>query len=358
MVFLGEHKKTRNPGAVGAKKSVPSIVFLYPGSASWLGRAGTIIKRFGYVQAGVFGGWTLVLAAVLGLAMFGLALWLVVSQRGTRAPPRRAGVAQRPAGRIRAGLARIPPAGWVCALVALLSALTWSLIVPLFQVPDEQAHVAYAQHLAEVGAPPAGQRGKPAVSEDERRLFSRLRSRAITHRPENPPLSTPRAHRRLEQAVDRPADRAGPGGYSNATQNPPLYYGLAAIAYRLSPFTDLPDRIHAMRILSALLAALTALLAYLFVRELFPATPWAWTVGGLAVAAQPMFGFIGGGVNNDNLLFAASAGVLLVLAICFRRGSPSNAGLRSAPASRSDCWPRRRCSDSSPALSGEWPCSW
>ena len=332
MVFLGEHKKGRTPGAVGARNPVPSIVFLYPGNASWLGRAGTIIKRFGYVQAGVLGGWTLWLAAAFGVGMFGLALWLVVSQRGTRAPPRRADVAQRPTGRIRAVLARIPPAGWGCALVALLSALTWSLIVPLFQVPDEQAHIAYAQHLAEVGAPPAGQQGKPAISEDERRLLSRLRSRAITHRPENPPLSTPRAHRRLEQAAGRPADRAGSGGFSNATQNPPLYYGLAAIAYRLSPFTDLPDRIHAMRILSALLAALTALLAFLFVREVFPATPWAWTVGGLAVAAQPMFGFIGGGVNNDNLLFAASAGCCSPWRSASGGDSPPDAGSRSAPA--------------------------
>lgn len=327
MVFLGEYKKPRNPGAGGLKRPVPSIIFLYPGSASWLGRAGTIIKRFGYVQAGVLAGWTLWLAGALGLAMFGLALWLVVSQRGTRAPPRQANDAGRTTGPIRAQLARIPPAAWGCALVALLSALTWSLIVPLFQVPDEQAHVAYAQHLAEVGAPPAGQRGSSSLSEDERRLFSRLRSRAITHRPENPPLSTPRAHRQLEEAVDEPADRAGAGGYNNATQNPPLYYGLAAIGYRLSPFTDLPDRIHAMRIVSALLAALTALLAYLFIREVFPATPWAWTVGGLAVAAQPMFGFIGGGVNNDNLLFAASAGVLLTLAIGFRRGLTLQRGI-------------------------------
>lgn len=120
--------------------------------------------------------------------------------------------------------------------------------------------------------------------------------------------------------MDRPADRAGEGGFSNATQNPPLYYLFSAAAYRASPFTDLPDRVHAMRIASALLAAITALLAFLFVRELLPATPWAWTVGGLAVAVQPMFGFIGGGVNNDNLLFTASAGALLVLAIGFRRG--------------------------------------
>ena len=316
-VFLGEHKKTRkHPGAV-MRRPVPSVVFLKRGTSSWLGRADTIITRFGYQQAGIFGEWALWVAALLALGMFALALWAAISQREPGSSP---GPTPRPRGGIRTQLTRIPAPGWICALVALLSALTWSLIVPLFQVPDEQAHVGYAQHVAEVGAPPAGDTGATALSKDERRSLARLRWREVTHRPENLALTTPRAHRRLERAVERPADRAGEGGSSNATQNPPLYYAIAAAAYRLSPFTTLPDRVHAMRLVSALLAALTALLAYLFLREVFPAAPWAWTIGGLTVAVQPLFGFIGGGVNNDNLLFAASAGVALSLAIGFRRG--------------------------------------
>jgi 4-amino-4-deoxy-L-arabinose transferase-like glycosyltransferase len=317
VVFLGEHKRTRRHPAAGTTRPVPSVIFLKPDTSSWLGRTGTIVRRFGYVQAGILGEWALWLAALLALAMFVLALWAVIAQREPRARP---AAAEGPRGGIRTRFTRIPAAGWVCAIVALCSALTWSLIVPLFQVPDEQAHVAYAQHLAEVGAPPAGSTDASALSDQERNLLSALHWRQITHRPDNPPLRTPRAHRRLEAAVDRPADRAGEGGSSNATQNPPLYYSMAAAAYRLSPFTHLPDRVHAMRIVSALLAAITVLLAFLFLRELLPGTPWAWTVGGLAVAVQPMFGFIGGGVNNDNLLFAASAGVVLLLATGFRRG--------------------------------------
>ena len=40
------------------------------------------------------------------------------------------------------------------------------------------------------------------------------------------------------------------------------------------------------------------------------AEPWTWTVGALAVAFQPMFGFMAGGVHPDNLFFAASAALL------------------------------------------------
>ena len=129
------------------KRPVPSVIFLKRGTSSWLGRAGAIIRRFGYQQAWVLGAGALWVAAALAVAMFALALWAAIRQRAPRSAPARNA---RPPGAIRRRLARIPAAGWICAIVGLLSALTWSLIVPLFQVPDEQAHVAYAQHLAEV----------------------------------------------------------------------------------------------------------------------------------------------------------------------------------------------------------------
>jgi len=51
-------------------------------------------------------------------------------------------------------LRRIPTAAWVCALVAFVSAACWSFITPPFQVPDEPAHFAYVQQLAETGKLP------------------------------------------------------------------------------------------------------------------------------------------------------------------------------------------------------------
>ena len=48
----------------------------------------------------------------------------------------------------------LPRAAWACAAVALLNGLAWSLITPPFQVPDENAHYAYVQELAERGKLP------------------------------------------------------------------------------------------------------------------------------------------------------------------------------------------------------------
>jgi Predicted membrane protein (DUF2142) len=220
----------------------------------------------------------------------------------------------------REQLRRIPTAAWICSLVGLLTATAWSLIVPLFQVPDEPAHVAYAQYFAETGSPPSGHNEDPPFSQQERRLLDAVQWKAVIHRPQNEPPATATAHQLLDRLAQHQGDPVGQGGFTSVTNNPPLYYAAEAAVYHLTPSSSLPDRIHAMRLLSALLAGVTVLFVFLFLRELIPATPWAWTVGALVVAFQPMFGFISGGVNSDSLLFAASAGVFWALAASFRRG--------------------------------------
>ncbi len=227
---------------------------------------------------------------------------------------------QHARGLVRARLGQIPKAAWICSLVALLTAAAWSLIIPLFQVPDEPAHVAYAQYFAETGNPPSGDNQKRPMSQQERQLLNAVQWKSVIHRPQNEPPATATARQRFDRLAQHQGVPVGEGGFTSATNNPPLYYAAEAAVYHLTPSSSLPDRIHAMRLLSALLAALTVLFVFLFLRELVPATPWAWTVGALAVAFQPMFGFISAGVNSDSLLFAASAGVFWALAASFRRG--------------------------------------
>jgi 4-amino-4-deoxy-L-arabinose transferase-like glycosyltransferase len=77
---------------------------------------------------------------------------------------------------------------------------------------------------------------------------------------------------------------------------------------------DVTGRLAAMRIVSALMAGLTALCVFLFLRELLPRSPLAWTVGGLAAGLQPMFAFISSGVNNDAGLYLVTAALFLAVA--------------------------------------------
>ena len=224
------------------------------------------------------------------------------------------------AGALRTRISRIPRAAWLCSLVAFASAIAWSLVVPPFQFSDEPHHIAYAQYVAEAGRPPTGQTGKTTLSQEQVNLMRALRYKQFERRPENQPLTTPSAQRRTARPSSSRRTRESQGGYNRATDNPPLYYAIEAIAYRASPSASLFNRIQLMRAVSALLGAITVLLIFLFLRELLPGTRWAWTLGALAVALQPLFANESGGVSSDNLLFTASAALFLTLAVGFRRG--------------------------------------
>jgi hypothetical protein len=54
---------------------------------------------------------------------------------------------------LRATLRRVLAAAWACALVACLSAVSWSFIPPI-RGPDEPSHFAYVEQLAETGTLP------------------------------------------------------------------------------------------------------------------------------------------------------------------------------------------------------------
>lgn len=221
----------------------------------------------------------------------------------------------------------LPTAAWICFAVAFMVCVAWGLITPLFQVPDEAGHVAYVQHIAETGKPPTGRGGIQHFSPEQRHLLDVMLWKAVQRRKDVRVPGTSIYQKRLQLDVGTSYSRSSAGGYTTDTNNPPLYYFTAAGVYHLSPWTSLPDRVHFLRLFSALLAACTVLLVFLFLRELLPSTPWTWTVGALAVAFQPMFAFTASGVTSDTVLYLASAGTFYTLALAFRWGLTMPRGL-------------------------------
>ena len=221
--------------------------------------------------------------------------------------------------RLRGWTRRVPRAGWICFVIALLNAVVWGVIVPPFQVPDENAHFAYAQYLAETGKPPPQGAGSQFSAQESTAL-------ADTHfydsvgDPRLRGVLTPADNDALRAALASHPSPVGGGGRTSSSNQPPLYYALAAGAYWLSPSSNILARLAVMRLLSALLAACTVLTVFLFLRELLPGTPWAWTVGALAVTFQPVVSFIAAGVQGDNLLYLVSALTFLLLLRAYRRG--------------------------------------
>jgi 4-amino-4-deoxy-L-arabinose transferase-like glycosyltransferase len=215
-------------------------------------------------------------------------------------------------------LTSVPAAAWTCLLVAFLSAACWSFITPPFQVPDEPAHFAYVQFLAETGRLPHS--GEGEYSPEESTALSALGQRRLRGRPQEQSIATRAQEDELQRELAAPLSRTGPGDAEVAASEPPLYYALETIPYRLAAGGTLLDRLELMRLLSALMAGVAALFAFLFVREALPGARWAWTVGGLAVAFTPLLGFTSGGVTPDALLLAVSAALFYCFARAFRRG--------------------------------------
>lgn len=235
----------------------------------------------------------------------------------------RAGIVIAAAG----GLLRRPPrAAYLCALVGTLNALAWSVITPPFQSPDENAHYAYVAQLVEHGSLPS-QAPYNGLSPAEDNTLAELRTFQIQGEPHNPSLLTAPEQQQLSGTEAEHLSAAGTGNALNAAPNPPLYYALEAVPFILSPSGTVLDRLELMRLLSAIFAGFTVFFAFMFLRELLPGTRWVWPFGALAVALQPVFGFISGSVNNDALLYAFAAALFFAVARIFRRGLDDRTGL-------------------------------
>jgi 4-amino-4-deoxy-L-arabinose transferase-like glycosyltransferase len=221
--------------------------------------------------------------------------------------------------RVGALLRRVPTAAWVCALIALLNAATWSLVVPPFEGKDESDHFAYVEQIVENGTLPENGQPNGVYSTEENDVLDGLHSEEVLHSPQNTSISSEAEQRTLIEADHAGASLRGSGEAGIATAEPPLYYAIQAIPYLLARGNILVQ-LQLMRLVGALFAAITALFTFLFLREILPRSPWAATVGALAVALQPLLGFMSGSVNPDSMLFAVAATVFYCLARAFHRG--------------------------------------
>ncbi len=221
---------------------------------------------------------------------------------------------------VRAVLARVPAAAWACALIAFLNGAAWSIITPPFQGRDEPAHFAYVQQLAETGTLPhnaAGEQG--GFSPQETLVLAGLHQYQVKLSPQVEAISSAGEQRTLTRDVHAGLSSVGSGEAGVATPEPPLYYAVETVPYAIGTGNVL-TQLALMRLTSALLAAVTALLSFLFIREVLPRAPWAATIGAACVAIQPLFGFMSGTLNPDAMLYAVSAGLFLCLARGFRQG--------------------------------------
>lgn len=205
---------------------------------------------------------------------------------------------------------------YLLLMAVALKALVWSLALPMFEGPDEQAHFAMVQFLSEEGRLPQGREYdlSKELLETEK-LVGTFRNRegnnAFTYHPEyRIPFSDHREG--VQESKIRDLNTKGNRQtyvWREAARYPPLFYVISSVGYWLTWDADLIGRFFAVRLMGVIWAVLLALVAYKTGQVLFEKTSWAVALAALTTL-HPMVSFVQAGINSDNLHMLLSTVIL------------------------------------------------
>lgn len=192
-------------------------------------------------------------------------------------------------------------------LVVLLKQVIFSLLVPIWHAPDEQAHFAQVANMAEDVSIKKGNLDLNLEIYTTEKLLGTLRdhngNNKFTFHPEykieyteglvgfyeKEIISLPESSRKIFAAQE-------------AANYPQLYYFISSWFYKLFYHTDIIFRVYSVRIFSIILHLLTTITCYYIAKLLFPLNKTLQLAIPLIASFQPMFSFVSIGVNSDNLM--------------------------------------------------------
>lgn len=199
--------------------------------------------------------------------------------------------------------------------------LAWNLSLPAFQGPDEDSHFAYIQQLAETGSLQTVNSGTASHSTEQQELLIVMNLNPLRGALFARPAWTT-ADLKLLHEVERsepPGSRSNGTGPNPQAKNPPLYYAVMAVPYRLFLWLPLLKRLFILRLFSGLFFLATILCTWLIAAELFAAT-WKRMLAASCVALEPQLAFMSAILNADIALAAATTAVLLFSIRMISRG--------------------------------------
>lgn len=282
----------------GERINEPMMVtlnFIAAGEASRFSLIGDILDRASLFRPDWVGPWTFILLLLLVGAGIGTTAWALIARSDDVWSDRR----------------------WLLLLaaVALANGLTWIVVTPPFHAPDEYEHFAYVETLAERGLPDAD---TGAYEQDLRELIDRTVLEIALYPHAKPPWSQSDEDRWREREQQL-KDNGLASGDSSAQQYPPVYYGAAALAYKLTP-GGVIAKDYGLRLFSLLMTVGSVLLAFMAAREAVPRIAWFAPVVGAIAAFQPMLLHIGSAAHLDSLVILLSCLLIYLVARVFRRG--------------------------------------
>lgn len=209
------------------------------------------------------------------------------------------------------------PLFWLL-LVTFFQGVITTIVVPMWEFPDEQVHMAQVVHYIEEDLDLSGQN----VSE-ELYLAQEIMGTVRDEQGNNLYTYNPNFKPQYSQSLFGPREKElSQVGLSTrkkmvlreAAGYPPLYYLLTGLGYQLTYSADLFTRLFAVRLVNILMAVVSVFFTYKIGRLLFEQKLKALVLASL-LAFHPMWSFLSSGVNNDNLMNLAS---ILIIFFTFK----------------------------------------
>lgn len=222
----------------------------------------------------------------------------------------------------------LPPVALLA--VAALLGVTWALVTPAFQAPDENAHFGYVQTLVETGELPGDPAKLPYSTEQDAGMSVSNSNQTAAARDTKMEWSRPVWEQWL--AGKHPAQigvkRDDSGGLNPAASNPPLYYLYESLGYRAASSGNLFAQLTLMRLLSVVWILVAVAAAWLLACEVFARDRLVALAAAGLVALAPMVTFVSSSLSPDAMLIAAWTLVLWLGVRILRRGlTPASAAV-------------------------------
>lgn len=197
--------------------------------------------------------------------------------------------------------------------LALIKAILWAGITPIFQIPDEPSHFSLIQTIAETGKKPHPRAEKKTPVEILKVSEIINFNWQINH-----PVWQGYQSNWQQKITNLPKDQRSITDYNKhqtSLKRPPLFYYLATPIYLMVKNQSFLIRFFSLRAFSILISLVSILLAFKTSKLLFKQIYLALAITSL-VAFQPTFSFITSGVHYDPLaIFIAT--LFLYLSIKF-----------------------------------------
>ena len=203
--------------------------------------------------------------------------------------------------------------------IVVIAGIAWALFVPPWQSPDETAHFAYAQSIAERHALPG--KGPHTYSADQQLADLAVGASAVAFRSTQIRPDWSKHDEALYLAAADHASRTDGGGFNPAASNPPLYYAYADLAYWATYGGNAFDRYYAMRLWGISLLVLTVVGAWLLIGEVLGRRRLPQLAGAAIVGLLPMNTFISTSVNPDAMVITLWTSALWLGARVIKRAA-------------------------------------